>query len=300
MNWGALVAVILWGASFVATKMALAELAPVHVMALRVGLGAVALNLWLTRQRRWGELAQLERRDWLRIGLVVLVSVFLHLSTQVMGLQRTTAVNGSLLITLAPLFMFALSAIFFGEAVTWLKGLGFLTAILGSALVITRGHLGALSLSSQTLTGDLLIVTSAVGWALYSTLAKELMQSRSPLIVVTLTFNLSLPVLAVLVALTGPGFLRAVSHASGRAWGAVLFLGWGCSALAYVLWYAALKKQILSQVSVLQYWQPLVTTLLGVFLLNESIVWTTVMGGGMILGGVAMVNRQPQTKPGRP
>jgi drug/metabolite transporter (DMT)-like permease len=72
----------------------------------------------------------------------------------------------------------------------------------------------------------------------------------------------------------------------------VLFLAWGCSALAYVLWYEALQRQEMSRVGVLHYLQPVVTTLLGVFLLAESVTWATAVGGGMILSGVALVNRR--------
>ena len=71
----------------------------------------------------------------------------------------------------------------------------------------------------------------------------------------------------------------------------MIFLSWGCSALAYVLWYEALQKQEISQVSVLHYLQPLVATLLGVLLLGEPVFWATAVGGAMIMGGVALINR---------
>jgi drug/metabolite transporter (DMT)-like permease len=291
VSWGALVAVSLWGASFVAAKIALAELQPVQLILLRAILGALALDGLLLRGG-WREIPLLTRHDWRRIGELVLISVFPHQLAQMVGLRQTTAINGALLITLAPLFMFALSAALLGEPVTRSKALGFLAAILGSALVITRGDLAAMRPGSGTAIGDLLIVVSAVGWALYSTLGKDLLRRRSPLLSVTLVFNLSLPLLIALAALDGANLLRAVQGLSGRGWAAVLFLSWGCSALAYVLWYTALQRQEMSRISVLQYLQPLVATLLGILLLDESIVWATAVGGGMILGGVALVNRR--------
>jgi drug/metabolite transporter (DMT)-like permease len=292
MNWRALIAVILWGASFVAGKFALKELSPVQLILIRVSLAALALNTLLWRQGDWQQLSRLTRGDWMRIGILVLISIFPHQLVQMMGLQQTTAINSALLITLAPLFIFALSAAIFDEPVTRFKVAGFMVAILGSTLVITRGKLQTVSLGSHTLAGDLLIVVSAVGWALYSTLGKDLLQRRSPLLVVTLVFNLSVPVMAALAALDGHNLLSALSKMNSRGWGAVLFLAWGCSAWAYVLWYAALQRQQMSRISVLQYLQPLVATLLGILLLKESIAWATSVGGGMILGGVALVNRR--------
>jgi drug/metabolite transporter (DMT)-like permease len=216
---------------------------------VRVSLGALALDYLLLRGSGWSEIPHLTQRDWTRIGLLVLVSVFPHQLAQTVGLQRTTAINGALLITLAPLFMFTLSASFLGEPVTRAKMLGFLVAVLGSALIITRGSLTSLSVSNQTLAGDLLIVVSAVGWASYSTLGKDLLQERSPLLIVALVFNLSVPMAAVLAALSGQGLLIALSRMTWRGWAAVLFLAWGCSALAYVLWYEALQRQEISRVS---------------------------------------------------
>ena len=292
MNWRALIAVILWGASFVAGKFALKELSPPQLILVRLSLAALVLDTLLWRQGGWQQITRLTRGDWMRIGILVLISIFPHQLVQMVGLQRTTAINSALLITLAPLFIFALSAAIFGEPVTRFKVAGFLAAILGSTLVITRGKLQTVSMSSQTLTGDLLIVVSAVGWALYSTLGKDLLQRRSPLLVVTLVFNLSIPVMAALAALNGQNLVSVLSKMSPRSWGAVLFLAWGCSAWAYVLWYAALQRQQMSRISVLHYLQPLVATLLGILLLEESIAWATAVGGGMILGGVALVNRR--------
>ena len=291
MNWRALVAVILWGASFVASKIALAELSPVHLILLRVSLGAMALNGLMLRGGGWAKISQLERRDWRRIGLLVLISIFLHQFVQMVGLQQTTAINSALLITLAPLFMFTLSVVFFGESVTRSKIAGFLLAILGSMLVITRGNLQVLGTSGHPLAGDLLIVVSAAGWALFSTLGKDLLQKQLPLPVVTMIFNLSVPVMAALAALSGQSFLGALRRMTWQGWAAVVFLSWGCSALAYVLWYEALQRQEMSRVSVLHYLQPLVTMLLGILLLSESVVWTTAVGGGLIMSGVALVNR---------
>ena len=54
----------------------------------------------------------------------------------------------------------------------------------------------------------------------------------------------------------------------------------------------------MSRVSILQYVQPLIATLLSVVLLREPVAWGTAVGGVMILGGVALVNRQERAKTG--
>jgi len=299
VSWGALVAVIFWGASFVALKTALNELSPLQLILMRTLLGALALDTVLLWKGQWRRATQLTRRDWTRIVLLVMISVFAHQLVQLVGLRQTTAINGALLITLAPLFIFVLSVAFFGERLTRIKATGFLAAILGSMLVITRGDLRALSVSSETLAGDWLVVVSALGWALYSLWSKDLLRERSPLLVVALVFNLSVPLLAALTLPGAKSLVPALGELSWRGWVAMLFLAWGCSALAYGLWYASLQKHDMSQVSIYQYLQPLVATLLGVVVLRESVVWATVVGGLTILSGVALVNRPSGNKPSR-
>ncbi|MBT4099311.1 MAG: DMT family transporter, partial [Gemmatimonadetes bacterium] len=73
---------------------------------------------------------------------------------------------------------------------------------------------------------------------------------------------------------------------------ALLFLGVGCSALAYLLWFAALGRATTSSVASLLYFEPLVTLAGGVLLLGESVGMYTTFGGVMILGGVFLVQRQ--------
>lgn len=78
VSWGALAAVILWGASFVASKIALSKLSPIHLTSLRTTLAALTLDFLLWRQAGWSAVTRLARRDWVRVGTIVPVSVFLH------------------------------------------------------------------------------------------------------------------------------------------------------------------------------------------------------------------------------
>jgi drug/metabolite transporter (DMT)-like permease len=284
--------VVFWGASFVAAKLALGEMSPLHLVLARAVFATVALIIIQGSHGDWRWVATLSRREWARFVILTLVSVFIHQLAQMFGLQRTTAINSSLLITLAPVFMFVFSVLFFRERVTALKVLGFVVAIAGSVMVITRGDLGSLWDQAGSLAGDLLVIVSAIGWAVYSLLGKELAGTYSPTAVVGLVFASSLPILFTVAALGGGEPLSRLQVVSWRAWTAVAFLGWLCSALGYVLWYSALQKHHISRVGVLQYLQPLVTAVLGILLLGESLTGATIAGGLMIIGGVALVGQR--------
>jgi drug/metabolite transporter (DMT)-like permease len=78
---------------------------------------------------------------------------------------------------------------------------------------------------------------------------------------------------------------------SGTGIGAIVFLGIGCSGLAYWFWHAALERLEASQVAAFLYLEPLVTLGAAVALLHEPVTWTTILGGVIVLAGVALTQR---------
>jgi drug/metabolite transporter (DMT)-like permease len=87
---------------------------------------------------------------------------------------------------------------------------------------------------------------------------------------------------------------RAWWALSASGWGAVLFLGIGCSGLGYLFWYAALSRLETSQVAAFLYLEPLVTLAAAMAVLGEKIHAATVAGGLLVLAGVYLVQRAPR------
>jgi len=86
-----------------------------------------------------------------------------------------------------------------------------------------------------------------------------------------------------------------LSNLSTPGWGAILFLGIGCSGLGYMFWYSALERIEVSRVAAFLYIQPLVTLIAAVILLNERVTVTTVIGGVIVLFSVFIIQRAPGT-----
>jgi drug/metabolite transporter (DMT)-like permease len=76
---------------------------------------------------------------------------------------------------------------------------------------------------------------------------------------------------------------------SAATWGAVLFLGIGCSGLGYLFWYTALEQLETSRVAAFLYLEPLVTLATAALLLGEPVQAPTIAGGLLVLGGVYLV-----------
>jgi drug/metabolite transporter (DMT)-like permease len=84
---------------------------------------------------------------------------------------------------------------------------------------------------------------------------------------------------------------RQIPQLSLAGWGALLFLGIGCSGLGYLLWYGALERLEVSRVAASLYLEPLVTLGTAVLLLSEPVSAVAVLGGLIVLGSVYLMQR---------
>jgi drug/metabolite transporter (DMT)-like permease len=91
------------------------------------------------------------------------------------------------------------------------------------------------------------------------------------------------------------GGFAAFASLSPATWFAVVFLGIGCSGFGYLWWYGALERLEASQVAAFLYLEPLVTLAAAMLLLGEPVGWATIVGGLVVLAGVALVQKRPKS-----
>jgi drug/metabolite transporter (DMT)-like permease len=280
----ALVAIVLWGISFVATKAALREISPVTLIFTRFALGVAVLILVLRLRR---ESLIPPRDSWVMLATMGFVGIFLHQMIQAHGLTLTTAVRTGWLIGVTPIWSAVLATIFLGEGFGPRKVLGLFIGLVGALLVVTRGELSADVLALPSTRGDLLVLASTWTWAIYTILGRDTLKrlgsARATAAAMFAGWAMMIP---FFVAAAGWHEYRELSSTSVMA---IFFLGIGCSGLGYWLWYAALERIDASQVAAFLYLEPLVTLLAAVALLGESVGLSTIVGGVLVLVGVLMV-----------
>ena len=284
----ALVAIVVWGGSFIATKMALAEISPVTVVWLRFAMGVVVLGGLVAARRQlvWpsgSDLAYFTGMGFLGIAL--------HQWLQSNGLVTSQATTTAWIVASTPIFMALLGWLVLRERLGWLGAAGIAIAAFGVLVVVSRGDLGAVAAGRFGTAGDFLILLSAPNWAVFSVLSRKGLRrfpSAGMMFWVMATGWALITILFVL----GPGPAE-VSHLTASGWGAVAFLGIACSGIAYVLWYDALTILPASQAGALLYIEPLVTVVVAAVMLGEPVTAATLAGGGAILLGVWLVNLRP-------
>src|SRR6266850_648201 len=158
-------AVTAWGASFVATKIALRELTPVALVWARFALGIPVLGLFVLGRR---QLRPMERRNFPYFLLLGFLGITLHQWLQSNGLVTSQATTTGWMVATTPLFIAVLGWLFLRERLGPKGIAGIMIAAAGVLLVVARGDPGAIVVGRLGAPGDVLIMVSAVNWAVFS------------------------------------------------------------------------------------------------------------------------------------
>ena len=279
-----LLAVIFWGASFVATKTLLAEIKPVTIIILRLIIASFLLTAIAIYTRRNFSL-NIKSHGW--IFILALIAVF-HLWIQVTGLKFTTAANTGWIIGTAPVFMTIMGLFFFKEKITLLALSGILLSVFGLLMLIGKGDITNIGLIENK--GDLLVLGSAFTWGVYSMVNKKISLTYSPLMTILYLF-LMMAIIIIPFNLNSETICSVV-NLSQLGWIMVLFLGLFCSGIAYVIWAQALRDLESAKVGAFLYLEPLITVFAAWFFLREEITLLMIISGLLITLGVIIVNKE--------
>jgi drug/metabolite transporter (DMT)-like permease len=238
----AIFTVVVWGASFVATKVALRYTSPDVVVWLRFAMGVVILGIAVLAGRK---LALPEKRDWLYFALLGFLGITFHQWLQSTGLVTAQATTSAWIVATIPVFMALLGWLALKEKLSWLQVGGILLSAFGVLLVITRGHLGQLAVSKFGTVGDFLILLSAPNWAVFSILSRRGLQKYPATLMMFYVMAFGWLFSSVLFFMQGG--LAQIGNIPWDGWAGIAFLGIICSGLAYIFWYDALQALPVAQ-----------------------------------------------------
>jgi len=280
----ALLVTLLWGASFVLTKMALTELGPLTIALYRWLIATLAFAVVLPLRGELPTLRRALRQDFFPFALLGLVGISAFYAFQNAALRFTTAVNVGLLINFCTIFIAVLG-------VLWLKERLGRPAIAGIALSFAGATLvswpnGTVALERIHLLGDGLTLLAALWAAIYTVYGKRIVARYPPAVVTGLAAGLGALLLLPWAVWEGLALPR-----SATVWRAVLTLGLGSSALANLWWWRILQRVDAAQAGTFLLLIPVVSTLLAVVVLGETMPPAAVAGAALVLLGVYLTQR---------
>jgi drug/metabolite transporter (DMT)-like permease len=295
-EFAVLAVMVVWAGNFIVVKDAITVLPPVAFTFLRYGLASLALLGLL----RWTDGAiRLPRPETLRILLLGGLGFGIYQILWTVGLQTTSAGDSSLIIAATPVFTAVIAVLIGADTLSPVKGFGIGLSFLGVVLVIGAGV--GLELTGSPI-GYALTLAAAICWATYTAVGARVLRRHTPLVLTTWATIGGTMVLAPIGIgqLIAPGAMGPEqAEALPQIVLAVAYSGLLAAAFANVIVFNGVRLLGPTRVTAMQSLTPALAVVLAFVFLGEPIRAGQVVGGVIIVTGVALT-RFGARRPGRP
>lgn len=284
-DWLAFVALgLAWGSSFLWIKIAVQEIGPFTLVALRLLFGVVGLLFVVAYNRpRWPR----ARRMWwvlVVLGLTNTAVPFVLISWGELFIDSAVA---AVLNSTVPLFTMLIAHVFLSDDRITLPRIVGLLVGFGGVLVLLSRDLDFQSGLSGSVLGQGAVLLAALFYAGSGVFARRNTQGLSPIVQALVPLVVADSAIWLAVPLTESPFTLPQLPLT---WVAILWLGLVGSCIAYLLYYYLLHSVGPTRTTLVTYVFPLVGVALGVIFLNELLDWHLFVGGTMVVGSIAVVN----------
>lgn len=283
LGWFKLLTVaFFWGGTWVAGRIAVAEISPLAVASWRFLLAALVLGAVLVAHEGWPHWSV---GEWLAVFALGASGIFLYNLCFLYGLRLIEAGRGALVVALTPATIALADWLFFGAAMSLRRGIGVLVAMLGCLVVVTHGELDVFRSVGL---GEVLILGCVLCWTAYTFIGRRVNRTLSPL---AATFGAALTGWAMLtLAALIDGSLFRLDALSLNGGLSIAFLGVLGTALAFT-WYAEAVSRIgATRAGMFINLVPVFAVILGALILHERLPAATYAGGGLVILGVLAIN----------
>jgi drug/metabolite transporter (DMT)-like permease len=263
------------------------------IAAWRLSVASLVLLPFLIGREREG-LRRLAGRE---IALALGSGVFLalHFATWITSLEHTTVANSVVLVSTMPLFVALLAPVTLKEPLTRAVTLGLALALVGGVVIALSDTAEGLGVGAgSALLGDLLAVAGALAGAGYLLIGRRLRRDLSLVAYIGLSYSTAAIVLIVWMVLAGePAFGYPF-----KAVGLMVFLGLGPQLLGHTSFNWALRYLPASVVGVTLLGEPVGSSILAYFLLDERPTPLKLSAMALILAGIYIASQPAPARDG--
>lgn len=233
------------------------------------------------------------RKDLLFLFASSFFGVVINQTLFLVGLDMTTPVNSSIILSTNPIFAFIFAALILKERITFLKGTGLAIGLSGVLLLILQN--GVPDLGSNTFLGDVFTMVNTISWAFYTVIIKRMLEKYHPITVMKWTF------LFGMLTNIPVGYHQW----STMDWSAIPLTAWlqigfvivGATYLGYLLLTFGLRRLSPTIVSTYTYIQPIIAAYLATLMGQDHISIVMIISALLIFAGVFVVSFQKKNNP---
>lgn len=277
-----LTAGVCWGfIGFFSTQLSEAGYSPVQIAFLRNIVAAAVMWAWLLISRR-GTLKIQWKDLWMFIGTGICSVVFFNI-TYFMTIDQTTLSVAAILLYTAPCFVMIMSALLFHEKVTRIKGAALVIALFGCAC--TTGIFNGVE-SSVPVFGIFTGIASGFCYALYSIFGHIALKKYDMVTVTAYTFLVA--AVSLLPFMNMSEILRFSTEPA--VFVNIIGIGIFSTLLPYIFYTMGLQRTEPGKAAVMAFVEPMVATLLSIFILKEGFTWMGLVGVAAIFASILLLN----------
>ncbi len=280
----------MWGSSYLFIKIGVETLTPFTLVALRLGIGLTVLATVVAVARE-----PLPRSPRIYGHLVVMsvINIALPFYLITTAEQETDSALAAIINASVPLFVIVIAALaLHDEPITTNRLVGLAVGFVGVVILVSRG-LGA-ARAGDGLYGELALVGSSISYAAGAVYARRNVRGLRPMIPALFQVGFAF-VIVVTLAIVFEHPLATVVRPDTVL--AVVWLGVLGSGLAYLAFFRLLARWGATRTALVAYLLPVVGIVLGVIVLSEQVDARILLGTGLVIGGVALVNSRYGRRP---
>lgn len=270
----------IFGANAVAIKISLFGVGAFTTAGIRFSMATIAIFLWAYATKRPFVIKKSQAKQLLILSLMFTV----QLSLLYLGISRTTASRGVLMINTQPFFLLFLAHWFIpGDRITKNKVLGLLLGFSGMALVF----LGEKGVPTEVEIGDLMVLITSFLWACNTVYTKRIIDNFVPFQIVLYPMVFSVP----FFFLAGYFWdVKVITHLDLKVLSALIYQGLVTASFGFVAWNSMLQKYGAVSLHSFIFIMPIAGVLLGGLVLGEAITWDILLALAFIASGIVVVN----------
>ena len=266
----ALIVPITWGLGFTLAKIGMEQFSALLIMSIRFGIAGLVL-VWFTKPP-WGHMRE--------IFVVALIGSTIQYGLTYNGLKGIDASTAAILVQLEGPILALMGTILLKEKLGLTRALGMGFAFLGVFIIAGEprldGHIDSV----------ILLVAGSTVWAVAQIMISRL-KGLSGITILAWVAIMATPQMLIASLIIEDGQWQAITSASLVDWSIIFYLAFIMTVVGYSVWYHLLSSVDVSQVSPFLMLLPITSIIAGMVLLDEKLTLSMIIGGIMIMMGVA-------------